>query len=62
MTLVFILFLVGVFIVFAIPGYLLGLVIFAPFRPAAGEKPPARRYIRRIRSYRGAVQVEEIEL
>ena len=62
MTIAFILFLVGVFIVFAIPGYLLGLVIFAPFRPAAGEKPPARRYIRRIRAYKGAVQVEEIEL
>lgn len=62
MTLVFILFLVGVFIVFAIPGYLLGLIIFAPFRQAAEKKPPPRRYVRRIRSYKGAVQVEEIEL
>ena len=62
MTLAFILFLVVVFIVFAIPGYLLGLVIFAPFRPAAEEKPPPRRYVRRIRSYKGAVQVDEIEL
>ena len=62
MTIVFILFLVGIFILFAIPGYLLGLLIFAPFRRESPEKPPPRRYVRRIRSYRGAIQVDEIQL
>ena len=39
MTIVFILFLVGIFILFAIPGYLLGLIIFAPFRREIPDKP-----------------------